>query len=87
VSEGSGTIAVAGAAQQLLPASPGRRGFFIQNNSAGPLSISREGTATATGAIIVPAGQMFTTPASMPCPGPVSIYGATQGSAFSYGDW
>lgn len=87
MAEGSSTIATGGVAQQLLPAWNGRRGFFIQNNSTASITIAREGTATAAGPITVPAGQLFSTPPGMPCGGPISIFGATTGQAFGYGDW
>lgn len=83
----TGTITTGGTAQQILPANPLRKRFFVQNNSAGALTVSREGNATATGPIVVPAGAMYESPVGMPTDGKISIYGATTGQAFGYGEF
>lgn len=80
----SGTITTGGTAQTLMAANVGRRGFWVQNNSAGDLWIRGDGTAAATqpSLKLVP-GAIYETPPHMVSPGTVSIFGATTAQAFS----
>lgn len=88
MAEGNGTITAGGFAQQLLGASSIRKGFFVQNNSSANLAVSLQGsTPSAAGPVLIPAGQLFSTPPGMPVPGPVQIWGATTSQAFSWADW
>ena len=84
----SGTIAAGGAAQELLPAKPSRRGYAFFNNSVEDLLIHPAGTATATRGIRVAAGALYEHPTNTPPPtGAVSIFGATTGAAYTCWEW
>jgi len=80
----SGTIATGGTAQAAIALNANRRGFYIQNLSAGVLWISDTTTAVAASpSIKIPVDGLYE---SMPgnCPtAAISIIGATTGQAFA----
>ena len=78
-----GTITAGGSAQRLFKASGSRRGFAIQNNSSGELTVGFENAPNVDGPLKVPAGAFFSAPESFPLGGEVRIWGATTGQKFS----
>ena len=84
----SGAIAVAGAGQTVAIARATRRGFFVQNLSAGDLWIGF-GTAAMVGApaIRLAAGQLYESPTSGVPADTISIAGAVVGQAFTAKEW
>lgn len=84
----SGTIAVGGTAQTLMAANADRRGFWLQNLSAGDLWINELGVAAAAApSLKLAAGSLYESPITG-CPsGPVSVFGATAAQAFSAREW
>jgi hypothetical protein len=84
----SGTIATGGASQTLMAANSQRRGYWVQNVSAGALYINALGTAAATQpSVLIPPNGLYecaegSTPASE-----IQIFGATTGQAFSAREW
>lgn len=80
----SGTIAAGGTAQTAIASNASRRGYWIQNLSAGDLWISDVGPATAASpSLKIVAGGLYE---SMPgnCPtSAISIIGATTSQAFA----
>jgi hypothetical protein len=85
----SGTITTGGTAQILMSANPIRRGFDIQNNSAGDLAINvTNGTASLTAnSIIIPTGSLYESPLSGCTNYAISIIGATTGQVFFASEW
>lgn len=85
----SGTVTLGGTAQTLMSENSPREGFMVQNTSAGDLWINElGGTAAATQpAIKIAAGQTYETPANLPCPYVVSIFGVTTAQAFTAREW
>lgn len=87
MAESSGTITTGGAAQNVLPNTASRGGFWIQNTSSGNLRVSRESTASATVGLLLAPGALYESPAGMPVSGAISVWGATTGQTFSAGAW
>jgi hypothetical protein len=90
----SGTITLGGTAQNADIARPTRKGYMIQNHSAGDLWINDMTTAVASQpSIRIPAGAMYETPNSGDLgggayeAGPITIIGATTGQAFTGRSW
>lgn len=84
----SGTIATGATAQSLMAVNSARRGFWVQNLSAGDLWISDVGTAAATQpSINIPPGALYEAPRDAVPTTAISIYGATTGQAFSAREW
>jgi hypothetical protein len=84
MAEVKGTITAGGTAQQLYAQNTASKMVAIQNNSAGPLTVSFEGQApTATGPLVIPAGAYFYTPMEQPLGMAAKIWGATTGQAFT----
>lgn len=84
----SGTIAVGGAAQELLPAKPSRQGWGFFNNSSAALLVHFAGTASATRGIEVPSKALLEMPEGTSAPkGAVSVYGGTTAQAFTCWEW
>lgn len=84
----SGTITSGGAAQTLMAANTSRKGFFIQNQSAGDLWISSVGTAAATQpSLWLPPGAYYEPPVTGVPTAAISIFGATAGQAFAAREW
>jgi len=84
----SGTLTSGGSAQNVCGANHGRRGFWIQNQSAGDLWISTLGTAAATQpSLKLIAGAYWEAPATGVPRDAVSIFGATTGQAFAAREW
>lgn len=84
----SGTITAGGVAQTLAASNTSRKGFWIQNVSAGDLWMSTVGTAAATQpSLWLPPGAFYEVPAHGVPTAAVSIYGATTGQAFSAREW
>lgn len=84
----SGAIGSGGAAQQLAPANPARRGFFVQNLSADDLWISSVGTAAGgQPALRVSPGQLYESPAHGVPVAAVSVWGAATGQPFAAREW
>ena len=90
----SGFIIAGGTAQILMPANPGRMGWWLQNTSAANLWIDDAGegnpaTVAAAGirgdAFCVVAGATYVSPAA--AEGPISIFGATSGQTYSAREW
>jgi len=78
----SGTVTTGGTAQVLMAANAARRGFFVQNNSTGNLTINGLGTATTTAGMILAPGQLYEAPATGVPLTAISILGATTGQRF-----
>lgn len=84
----SGTVTAGGTAQELLPANGARRGFWLQNNSAGDLWIDDTGDAEASQpSLKIAPGELYENPVGMVPSTAVSIFGATAGQAFSCREW
>lgn len=83
----SGAVATGGTAQTLMPANSARRGFLVQNNSAGPLTISSVGTASAAAGLILQPGQLYEAPLAGVPTAAISLYGATTGQRFDAREW
>jgi hypothetical protein len=84
----SGTVTTGGTAQQLMAANASRKGFSVQNVSAGDLWIRETGTAAAAQpSLKLTSGTYFETPAGYGSTGAVSIFGATTGQAFTAREW
>lgn len=83
----SGTITTGGTAQTLMAANSSRRGFFIQNNSNGTLTISSVGTASTTAGLVLLPGQLYEAPTSGVPLTAISILGATTGQRFDAREW
>lgn len=82
------TITNGGAAQDALAARPTRRGYAIQNQSAGSLWIRHQATATADASSLeIPVGALYESPPEDFVGGVVSIIGATTGQAFFVKEW
>jgi hypothetical protein len=84
----SGTIAAGGTAQNAAAANSSRRGFWIQNNSAGDLWISTVATAVASQpSLKIASGALYESPPGGAGTGAISIIGATTSQAFSGREW
>lgn len=83
----SGTVTQGGTAQTLMAANSSRRGFSVQNNSTGNLTISSVGTASTTAGFIIAPGQMYEAPAGGVPRTAISILGATTGQRFDAREW
>jgi hypothetical protein len=80
----SGALTTGGAAQTVAPANAARRGYFVQNVSAGDLWISTETTAVLNQpSIKLIANAFYESPVGLPPGGAISIIGATTGQAFT----
>ena len=80
----SGTVTTGGVAQVAAPAWSQRRGFSLQNLSAGDLWLSAVGTAVAgRPSLLIPAGALYESPTYGTPSSALSIFGATTGQAFS----
>lgn len=85
----SGSITLGGTAQQLMPARTRdqgtRKGWLIQNMSAGDLYVRFDGAtaAAAVGSVLVPPAYQFTCPSWLLTNDAISIYGASTGQAFT----
>lgn len=88
ITDRSGTITLGATAQELMAANSQRRGYWVQNLSAGDLYISSIGTAVATQpSLRIPSGALYEAPSSNVPTDAVSIYGATTSQAFSAREW
>jgi hypothetical protein len=85
----SGTITLGGTAQVLMAANLSRKGWLVQNNSAGTLWINEiGGTAVQTQpSISIAAGSLYTSPTPGASNAAISIIGATTGQAFTAREW
>lgn len=84
----SGTIAAGGTAQNAAAANSARRGFWIQNNSAGDLWISTVAAAVASQpSLKIASGALYESPPGGAGTGAISIIGATTSQAFSGREW
>jgi len=72
-----------GTAQQLIPASPTRVYWRIQNNSAGDVFYNLTGTAVVGAGYRISAGSFSDVPFGTASGGAISIIGATTGQQFS----
>jgi hypothetical protein len=83
------TITLGGTAQLLMAANPNRKGWLIQNNSAGTLWFNElGGTATqAPPSLSLAAGALYTSPTPGASSAAISIIGATTGQAFTAREW
>lgn len=87
-SDRSGTITLGGTAQTLIEATLRRRGFFLQNTSAGDLWINVGVAAVAASpSIRIPSGAAYETPEGANPAGLVSIIGATTAQSFTCKVW
>lgn len=83
----SGSITLGGTAQGLMPANVNRRGFDLQNTSAGDLFINvTNGTASATSKRI-PSGALYESPLGGCTNYAISIFGATTSQSFVASEW
>lgn len=85
----SGTVTLGGTAQTLMAANANRRGFLVQNNSAGPLWINELGGAAvqAQPSVQIPTGQTYVSQPNASTATAVSIVGATTAQAFTAREW
>lgn len=86
----SGSIATAGAAQQLAAANTARLGWRLQNTSAADLWFNDTGdsaSAGGAGCFQVASGGYYETPAGGASVASISIYGASAGQTFSASEW
>jgi hypothetical protein len=85
----SGTITLGGTAQPLMAANPNRKGYLIQNNSAGVLWFNELGVAAVLAApsISIAAGALYQSPSPGASALAISIIGATTGQAFTAREW
>ena len=83
----SGTVTAGGTAQTLMAANTARRGFSVQNNSNGALTISSVGTASTTAGMILQPGQLYEAPITGVPLTAISILGATTGQRFDAREW
>lgn len=83
------TITTGGVAQNALEAAPDRKGFALQNLSAGDLWWSESATAVVgEPSFRLPAGAYYETPPGVHVLSKaVSIIGATTGQAFAVREW
>jgi hypothetical protein len=83
----SSTITAGGTAKVLAAANTSRKGFEIQNQSAGPLYVNELGTATLDqNSLKIEAGAFWEWPGKIPTSA-LSIIGATTGQAFYAREW
>lgn len=81
-------IATAGTAQQLMAANSARRGYSVQNQSAGACYISGLATATADyHSLRIDAGSYYETPAGHTGTGAISIVCATAAASVFAREW
>ncbi len=86
--DGSGSITAGGDAQLLFGGAVPVNGYLIANNSAGTLTHSDVGTASAGGASIpIAPGAEWRTPSGYRASGPVSIFGAVTNQQFAARRW
>jgi hypothetical protein len=78
------TIAIGGTAQTILPATPTRKGFEIQNNSNADLRIAFGTTASATTGFVIKANDGSYSSGTFVSSASISIFGTTTGQAFTY---
>jgi hypothetical protein len=85
----SGTITLGGTAQVLMAANTSRKGWLVQNNSAGTLWINELGATAVQNApsLSIAAGALYTSPTPGASNAAISIIGATTGQAFSAREW
>ena len=85
----SGTITLGGTAQSLMAANPSRKGYLIQNNSAGTLWFNELGATAVQAApsISIAAGALYQSPSPGASALAISIIGATTGQAFTAREW
>jgi hypothetical protein len=85
----SGTITLGGTAQTLMIANASRKGWLVQNNSAGTLWINEiGGTAVqAQPSISITAGSLYTSPTPGASNAAISIVGATTSQAYTAREW
>lgn len=81
------TITTGGTAQPLFAARFDRGAFYVQNNSAGDLRIQFDGSAAVNSGIKLAPGSLYESPPGVGASGTVSIWGATTGQEFQYGDF
>ncbi len=88
----SGVITTGGTAQDLMPANPARRGWRLQNQSAGDLYVRSKGSGGTTAAtqdqnsFLIPAGAGWTEDGHV-TPNALSVVGAATGQAFYAREW
>jgi hypothetical protein len=88
VTNRSGTLAAGGVSQVLMPANTARRGYWVQNVSAGLLWVNAFGAAAATQpSIAIPPNGLYECPAGSVPATELQIFGATTGQAFSAREW
>lgn len=88
VADKSGTITLGGTQQTLMAANTDRKGYLVQNVSAGDLWINDQGNAAATqpSLKLIP-GAYYETPLTGAPRTAISIFGATTGQAFTAREW
>ena len=86
--DGSGTVVIGGAAQNLFAGVVPINGYLVANNSSAILYVSDVSTASAGGASIpIQSGAVFATPSGYRPAGAVSLYGGVTGQAFAARRW
>lgn len=84
----SSVINAGGTAQQLVPANPARRGFFVQNVSGSDLWINSSGSAVAGQPTLrIAAGQLYECPVHGVPAAAISILSTTTEQQFSAREW
>ncbi len=84
----SAAITTGGVAQTIALQNLERRGFWLQNLSAGDLFISTVGTASAgRPSLRIPPGALYEAPSHGVPTGPISVFGATTNQSFSAREW
>ena len=88
ITDRSGSVTLGGTAQVLMPANSQRRGYWVQNVSAGDLWITAIGTAAASQpGIKISPNSLYEVNAGTTPTTAVSIFGATTGLQFSAREW
>lgn len=91
VTNRSGSITTGNTAQQLMAANSLRKGFWIQNISAGDLYISDVGTATnnsvTPNSLVIKPDVIYESPFGGTSSAAISIIGATTGQKFVAREW
>lgn len=86
----SGTITLGGTSQALAAGNTSRRGFWVQNISAGNLAINTLGggaSLTLPGSIVLVPGALYEMPVDGVSGNAIEIIGATTGQAFTSMEW
>lgn len=87
--DGSGTVTLGGTAQTLFDANSARKGYWVQNNSAGDLWINEIGGDAEADqpSLKIVSGALYESPLTGCSIKAISIFGATTAQAFTAREW